>query len=312
MLLLAENRLANVFKKDYTIDMDSVYSFLDFRLLLRDYYVSRKKADPRFSFRVMARRMGFSSPNYCKLIMDGRRNVGKSSIAKIADGLELHKKEAAYFSYLVFFAQAKNSIDKNYYFGLLSAIRAKTTVTAIRPEQFEYYNDWYNCVIRELIAGMPRNIDYQELADKVVPAITPRQARSSVELLMALKLIRVDATGTFVQSSPMLNTANELQSFSIRNYHNATIELARKAIETVTPEQREYSAVTARISAAGFSRIKQRLQDFRNELLQIISDDKDTTDRVCQVNLQLFPISRIFSKNRSSANRRPDMEDSHA
>jgi uncharacterized protein (TIGR02147 family) len=60
----------------------------------------------------------------------------------------------------------------------------------------------------------------------------------------------------------------------------------------VPPEKREISSITMKISGAGFIRIKRRIQDFKDELMQIIKEDENT-DRVYQANFTLFPLSKI-------------------
>lgn len=269
----------------------NIYDFIDYREFLKTYYLNNKKNDPQFSYRVMARRMGFTSPNFLKLVIDGARDIGKSSLKKIVTGLDLKKKEAEYFSYLVFFSKAKTTEQKNYYYSLISALRSKKVISPIHPEQFEYYSNWYNIVIRELINNQPVDVDYVELAKKVNPPILPKQAKKAVKLLEDLKLIKRTKDGRFVHSSPLINTGNQVESLLIKNFHDKMIELAKSALHQLPPEKRETSSCTIKVSERGFEKVKARIQKFREEILQIARDDIDV-DRVAQVNFQLFPISK--------------------
>ena len=69
----------------------SVLKYIDYRLYLREYYTDRKKNQRGFSYRWFNQKAGFSSPVYLKLVMEGKRNLTKSSIAKFS--LALHSKE---------------------------------------------------------------------------------------------------------------------------------------------------------------------------------------------------------------------------
>ena len=97
--------------------MVNIFEYLDYREFLKAYYDYHKKNDSQFSHRVMCRKMGFTSPNFLKMVIDKERNIGRTSVQKIITGLELKKKEAEYFSYLVFFVKAKTRVEKNYFYG---------------------------------------------------------------------------------------------------------------------------------------------------------------------------------------------------
>lgn len=271
--------------------MLNIFEFLDYREYLKAYYENNKQKDSQFSHRVMARNMGFTSPNFLKLVIDKERNIGKSSLKKIITGLNLKKKEAEYLSYLVFFIKAKSRIEKNYYYGLISSLRSKKVISAIQKDQFRYYTDWFNIVIREIINNQPVDtLDYAEIAKKVIPPILPKQVKKSIALLEEVGLIKRTADGRFIQSAPLINTGNEAENLLLKNFHDKMIELARQSLEQFPSEKREISSCTVKISEKGFKRLKKRLQEFREEVLQIVKDDADV-DRVAQVNFQLFPLS---------------------
>jgi uncharacterized protein (TIGR02147 family) len=269
----------------------SVFDYIDYRLYLGAYYQLHKEKERSFSHRLMARRLGFTSPNFLKLVMDGKRNISKESLGKITRGLNLNKQETEYFSYLVFFAQAKSAIDKNYYFGLIAAMRSRKNIASLAPDQFEYFSDWYHPAVRELVSGMAGPLDFEALSSKLDGKVTAAKIRKSVELLIRLGLITLDGDSAYRASSPLLNTKNELNSFSIRHYHAEVLDIARQSLENVEPKGREFSHLTVKISPDGFAKIKQRIQDFREEILQMVAGDKQTNE-VCHVNFQFYPVTK--------------------
>jgi uncharacterized protein (TIGR02147 family) len=239
----------------------------------------------------MAAKLGFTSPNFLKLVMDGERNIGKDSIPKVTKALGLNKQETEYFSYLVFFAQAKSDIDKNYYFGLIASLRSRRNVAAISEDQFEYFSEWYHPVVRELVMGKTEPLDYPALSRLVGGKVSPAKIGKSVQILLRLGLIKLDASNIYALSSPLLNTENELKSFAVRKYHKDVLAMARQALDDIPPAEREISHITLKISPRGFSNIKQRIQAFREEMLQLAAGDPEATD-VYHVNLQLYPITK--------------------
>ena len=74
----------------------NIYNFTDYREFLKDRYRQLKINDPLFSFRHFSKSAGFGSPNYLKLVMDGKRNLSAEAIAKFAKGLRLDNHESEY------------------------------------------------------------------------------------------------------------------------------------------------------------------------------------------------------------------------
>ena len=274
-----------------TAALQPIYNYTDYRQYLHDTFVHLKTIQRRFSYRAMSAKLGFAAPNFLKLVIDGKRNIGRESIEKITSGLELNKRESEYFSYLVFFAQAKDPVEKNYYFGLIAAMRSRTSTTLLQADQFEYLNRWYHPTIREIVADRQTPLDLEQLSQRLGGAVSPARIRQSVNLLLRLGLLEIDEDGTYRQTSVTLNTENELNSFAIRHYHEQVLDTARKALHAVPAPQREIGSATLNLSKNGFNRIKQRLQDFREELLQIAADDTDP-QQVYHVNMQFYPLTR--------------------
>lgn len=269
----------------------SVFDFVDYRLFLGEYYRRNKETLRGFSHRLMARNLGFTSTNFLKLVMDGKRNLSRESLEKITMGLGLKKQETEYFSYLVFFAQAKTPIDKNYFFGLVAALRGKRNIASLDPDRFEYFSEWYHPVVRELIAGKSEPLDFDALSSGLRCGLTPAKIRKSVALLRRLGLISRDEQNKYEFSSPLINTENELNSFAVRRYHKEVLGIAQKLMDETAPREREYSHLTLKISPEGFAKIKQRVQDFREELLEMASLDREAYG-VYHANFQFYPITK--------------------
>ena len=213
--------------------MKNIYEYTSYRLYLSDYYLFHKENDPGFSYRKMAQSMGFSSPNYFKLIIDGKRNIGDESLLKIVDSLGFKKKETEYFTCIVNFDQAKNNQKKNYYFNLIKTFKPFSPVTKIASEQFELFNNWYTLVIRELISGEKYPVDFEQIGAKIVPPVSGSKVKHSIDLLLRSGMITIDEASRCVQTSPVLNTENEVHSLAVKNYHIALIDLARDAVVNV-------------------------------------------------------------------------------
>lgn len=79
----------------------NIYNYFNFRNYMRDYYELAKTHTRHVSFRYLARRAGFRSPNFIKLVMDGDRNLSEQGAQKVAIAFELEDHEISCFVALV-------------------------------------------------------------------------------------------------------------------------------------------------------------------------------------------------------------------
>ncbi len=271
--------------------LPSVYDYTDYRLYLQDYYSAKCRSNRTYSHRAMARELGFPSPNFLKLVMDGKRNVGLRSIDRLMNGLGLDDREQHYFSSLVFFCQAKTVAKKNYHLGVMSSLKVPYAASTVTESEYRYYNEWYHCIVRELIVREPAPVDFGKIAKKIRPHVTATQVKKSVTLLRELGFICEREDGTFSQASRILVTDREVKAVGIRNYHAKMMEFAAESMDSVPREKREISSLTLSISEECMSKIKKRIQEFEDEILQMAHEDHDV-NRVYQLGIQFFPMTQ--------------------
>jgi uncharacterized protein (TIGR02147 family) len=147
----------------------------------------------------------------------GERNLSKQSVLKFARALGINKKETEYFENLIFFNQSKTLEEKNYFLGKLMKYREKGDPKKIEEAEYDYYTNWYNPVVRELVCAVDFNDDYKRLGNAVVPAITPAEAAGSLALLQKLKfIVRADDGKRWQKTSLSLTTGNRCALWRFR------------------------------------------------------------------------------------------------
>jgi uncharacterized protein (TIGR02147 family) len=271
----------------------NIFQHTDYREYLKAYFDERKKNDPKFSHRYLCRRLGLAAPNFIMLVMQGKRNITRSLAFRISEEFRHNSRETDYFECMVGFAQAKATDEKDRYFSRIMALRKTTNVDKIDERRYEYYSNWYNLVVRELVTSPDFRGDYNWLAKNVRPPITPGQAKRSVALLLKLGLIRKKNSG-FVHSSTMISTGPAVTSLAVANFHKTMAEKAAEAVNTVSKEERDMTACTVYISRQGFEEIKKAIAECRKKVLAITETD-EPVDRVYQVNFYVFPVSQVKS-----------------
>ncbi|MFW5968150.1 MAG: TIGR02147 family protein [Persicimonas sp.] len=269
----------------------NIFEYLDYREYLRDYYRAGKENLSQFSHRYLARKAGFSSPNFFKLVMDGDRNLSSASVDKFAKALELDEEEKRFFADLVAFDQADDVDEKNAAFERVAASQRFRTARRIDSSMFEYLSRWYHPAIRELAAREDFRRDPEWISQQLFPSVPVDKVEESLELLFELGLLEVDEAGEVHRGEPSLTTGHEVGSLAIGNYHRQMLERASESIEAVPSEERYISGMTVCISPELVEELKERVQGFREVLLDLCDRQEDPRV-VYQVNLNLFPLSQ--------------------
>lgn len=276
-------------KRGLKVMRKPIYDYMDYREYLRSLFEEKKKEHSFYSYRLFSQKAGFKSPNFLKLVIDGQRNLTKESVFKFVKAFDLNKGESDYFENLVFLNQSKTIDEKNSYLQRLMRMRVKSDPKKIEESEYEYYSNWYNPVIRELVTAVDFRDDYKKLGSAVIPSINAADAKKSVVLLLKLNLI-VKRNGSYEKTSISLTTGPQVRSVAVANYHKAMMKLAADSIERFPAEIRDITCVTMSVSDTTYNIIIEKLQALRREMLDMAEADQKI-DKIVQLNLQLFPLS---------------------
>src|SRR3989338_2854912 len=273
----------------------SIFSYLDYREFMRDWYQESKRTRRGFSFRYLSQKAGFTSPNFFKLVMDGDRNLSEDSLEKFVTCLDLNKQEGDYFANLVLYNQASHYEKKDHYYKRLLQSRKLKQIRPLKKDHYEYCSTWYHSVIRELVISENFDGTPEWLVQRIHPPITMAQAARSLEILQHLGLIEKGEEGRFRQSSALLQTGEEPTDLELMNFHQGVLELAQEMLPKIPARERDVSAMTLGIRQEMIPELKQKIREFRQEILRMISDDS-APEAVVMLTLQLFPLTQEPTK----------------
>jgi uncharacterized protein (TIGR02147 family) len=270
--------------------LPDVLEYADYRRFLADYYRARKASEPGFSLRALAQEAGFPSHGHLKDLMDGARNLSQKTLMKLVPALGLEGRRARYFENLVFFNQARTLREQRMYHDRLRAAPAKSGLRKLDASQLRAFRSWHTAAIREMIALKGFRADPDWIARKLLPRSDTRAVRDALEELLAAGLIRRTANG-FRQAEPDVTTDDEIRSFHVRSYHADALQLAARALDDIPAADRDVSAVCFAIRGEDWPALKKRLQELRKEL-KALEAKPGHGDRLVQINLQAFPLTR--------------------
>lgn len=273
-----------------------LYSYLSYREYLADWFAARKAADARYSHRLFARRAGVSSPSLLKEVIAGRRNLTASTLEGFALALNLEGDDAGFFAGLVQLDQAATDDERNSAWEQVASSRRFRSARPIEGATVRYLSHWYCPAIRELALceGFQNDPDWVRL--QLQPTITRAEARQALETLFQLGLLE-EVDGKVRAVEVTVGTPHEVAGLAAHNYHHQMLQQAWDSIERAAPEERHLLGLTVAIPASLVPTLKRELDAFQERLLHlcdnaIAGEDAQTAERVFQLQLGLFPLTR--------------------
>lgn len=267
--------------------MPRLYDYTDYRTFLGDWYAEKKKANPAFSYRVLARKVGFKSPGHFTLILKGKTNISRELALKFASYLKLRNVQTEYFCNLVLFNQARTQKEKVAYLEKMKSHK-EYSVRRIAAEEYEYFEKRHHSVIRAMLEFVDVKDDFRKLAQLIVPPISVAEVTRSVALMARLGLVKRDARGFWRSTDALVSSGNESTAVALNRYVLEGLKCAEQAIDRFAKPERNLSSVMVGVSATGFAKLQEEVREFRRRVMQLAAKEHDA-DRVYQLSIQLFP-----------------------
>lgn len=277
----------------------STYS--DFRVYLRDFYEfkRRESADSvrPYNYATFSAAADIKSPNYLKMIIEGQRNLSPDMIRRFARAMGFNKDETEEFGALVLYGQAVDPIERNRYLKALSDLRAQRQVKSgeIKAEALEKVPDWITWVLYALADQKDAIFDYDRLFDILKGKALRDDIRRSLGRLVQSGDLTIDPeTGAINKGRELISGSEDIPVALVRKLQSELIYLALEALYQEAPADREFGAMTAVLTEEEFEQMKFELRQFRKRWSKDISVKRKVSkgDRVFQMNIQLFPLTR--------------------
>jgi len=269
----------------------NIFNYFDYYEFLKEQYESLKKNKIGFSLRTFSKVAGIPSHSYLLRIIQRKRKLSAKYIDNFCKALHLDTNECRYFHYLVSFSNEKDPQQKEKYLKTILQLRYnENDEYRIEDTKLKFFQHWYYPVIRELATLVDFQEDYNLLARKCIPKITPTQARSAVKFLIKNNFLKRNNNGKYTLVDYFISSGKEINSTLLKKYHRTTIKQASDAIDTIAHDKRDISSLTLKVSEETYAQMKTEIQNFRKHLFDMARESQDP-NLVCFVGLQLFPRS---------------------
>ncbi len=280
--------------------MDKIEHYSDYRKFLADFYEEKKKDSPYFSYRYFSKKADIKSPSFFKEVIDGKRNLTTRNIKAFSKALGLNEDEANYFDVLVRFNQSDSPQEKKELLVEMYNYVKKVHEYPVPMAYYEYFQNWYNIALKELVCILDWKNDYALLARSVIPPITEEEARYSVDILLKFGFVIKEEDGSYTQSYPLQTASEEVKAIGRKELKHQFAVLADEAIDRFAQDETDITFFTFRASPEHFELIKKEVDEFYDRLkvrmnYSAIEENKDV-DRIYQINVQVFPLSKKIKR----------------
>ncbi len=273
----------------------SVFSYLDFRDYLNDWFKWKKIQQPGFSCTVFAKKTGMKSHAYIGMVTKGKRNLTHKSLRAFAKALALNAGEYNYFEKLVLFNQASTAADKNFYFEQLRhaelANRGNRQIVEKLQNASALLRHWYVVAIFEMVTLTDFRADPDWMTRALKNRITPTQAKDAWKSLLEAGLVSQDATGRWHKHTQLLDFDPERLDFVIQNFHTEMLQRAAYAVQNEVLAERELSSLTLPICPEDIPLLKKELKEFRKKINREYSREDNTGKQIVCINMQLLNLT---------------------
>lgn len=271
--------------------LPSPYDYLDHRRFLAEWFRAKKESNPRFSHRMFARRAAQKNPSLLLQVIEGRRNLTEATTAAFVQAMGLRAGEAQFFQLLVELDQAHNADARNEVWERICATRRFREARRVDLGAFEYLSNWMFPAVRELARRPDFHPDPHWIAQELQPSVSPAEAARALEVLVALGLL-VEEDGALTVAEASVATPPEVSRLAVVNYHRGMLSLAAESIERFPGSERHLAAITVGVPAALLPVLKAEATAFLERMMHLCDAHPDDTDRIVQLNVQLFPLSK--------------------
>lgn len=269
--------------------LPDIFNYLDFKSYLSDYREMRKVFDIGFTNVYICHSLGQTkSKGYFNNVISGRVKLGSSMIDRFIVLLNLKGDKAKYFRALVSFNQTIDKEEKAFFFDQLIK-HNKIPSKEMDLSFYDYYKNWLHAVVRALLDIYDFKDDYKELTTKLLFPVTPGQIKRSIEILKGLELIKQDKNGFYKPAEIAITAGKKIKEHLLRQYQTKCLEHSAEVVMNAEVKPQKVTTMTISVSPNAYEEIKNKIDQLKTEIRSIVHNDTLEADRLCQVNIHLFP-----------------------
>ena len=291
--------LANT-NKTSELQAPELANFMDYRLFLSAYYNFRrdqtKNALRPYNYAVFSAAADIKSPNYLKMIIDGRRNLSEDMIGKFAKAVGLSKEQTEEFKLLVLFTQTSDPAQRNIYLRHLneSRVQQKLKSGEIDRKTWDKVPNWVAWILYTMIDQKGVDFDPETLRGLLRGKASVDEIQTALNsLFVSGELVKDPITGEVKKAHALMDSADEVPVALVRKLQAQLMYLGLESLFHDAPTEREFGSLTLSLTKPEFEELKFQLRKMRKSIHKdnAIHRMNSKGEKVYQLNIQLFPLT---------------------
>ena len=292
-----------------SIPAPHVSDYMDFRLYLASFFEYKRKltaSDIRpYNYAAFSAGANIKSPNYLKMIIEGRRNLSGEMVLKFAKALGLNKEATEDFELLVAYGQATDPADRNMFLKKLSEhrVQVKLKTGEIDKKTWEKIPNWAAWVIYAMVDQENVKYDIKTLKELLRGKASEDEIEQALQSLFnSGELVQEPETLEVKKARALIESAEDVPVALVRKLQAQLMYLGLESLYQDAANEREFGTLTLSLTKQEFEEIKFKLRQMRKQINKdnSIARMSSKGEKVYQLNIQLFPVTNAASAVKSS------------
>ena len=283
--------------------------YMDYRKYLGDFYAYKReqtKKDIRpYSYQMFSAAANIKSPQYLRLIIEGKRNLSIDMVAKFAKALNLQKEQTEELKNLVNYTQATDPSERNRFLKELMEKRVNQKIKSgeIDSKAWEKVPGWVAWILYTMVDQKNVTFETAQLKQLLGEKATVDEIQDALKKLLAAgELVRDPETGAIKKARPIMENADNIPVALVKKLQAELLYLGMESLFQDDPTEREFGTVTLSLTENEFEEIKFKLRQMRKQMTKdnSIARSQGEGDRIYQLNIQLFPVTKKVENQKAS------------
>lgn len=275
--------------------LPSVFSYLEYRPFLQDWFEARKRQDPTYSYARFAAD-GECSRSSLANVISGARTPRPATLDAFARAMDLQPPERNYLGLLV---ELANAPDVEHRRQVMDRILASERYGQVRMAETvpdsdlaRYLEGWHVPAIKEMALCDDFRADPEWIVSRLREGVTTEQVEQALETLFDLDFLRRSEDGRVEVQELSFRTEPDSFQRAVFRYQRFVLPPLLASIDTRESTEQQLLAATVSLSPDMVAEAKVRLNDVVAHLASMGDAlEPGKTRRVYQLAVQLLPVT---------------------
>lgn len=273
----------------------SLFKYTEYRSYLKDFYLFQKKANTAYTYEKFSQKAQVRSPNFLKLVIDGKKNLTPKTLLQFANALKLDEIERNYFEALVFENQAESLLEKRYYGKRLKSLKPlKTERRTFRVSpKMNLFEEPLVPLMLSLAVGENSEKALLKIVDET--GINLQKIEKTLQSFVEQKIIEV-SQGVYQCNFDHAIFHEGASNIELKRYIQSHLRYSLKAFEKKYTQEAKFFVHDMALNSEDYPKLIEAIDHFIQRLNQDF--DRVPGEKCVSLNIQSFWLDRDLIADR--------------